>query len=66
MEIEGILLTMYDQRLNLSNQVVAEVKRRFNDSVFSTIIHRNIRFVWGEAQSLRQPIIMYDAEVKVL
>ena len=62
LEIEGILLTMYDQRLNLSNQVVAEVKRRFNDSVFSTIIHRNIRL--GEAQSLRQPIIMYDAESK--
>jgi len=62
LEIEGILLTMYDQRLNLSNQVVSEVKRRFNDSVFDTIIHRNIRL--GEAQSLRQPIIMYDAESK--
>ena len=62
LEIEGILLTMYDQRLNLSNQVVSEVKRRFNDSVFNTIIHRNTRL--GEAQSLRQPIVMYDAESK--
>jgi chromosome partitioning protein len=62
LEIEGILLTMYDQRLNLSNQVVAEVKRRFEHSVFNTIIHRNTRL--GEAQSLRQPIIMYDADSK--
>ncbi|HQO90331.1 MAG TPA: hypothetical protein PKX72_10440, partial [Chitinophagales bacterium] len=54
--------TMYDQRLNLSNQVVSEVKRRFENSVFNTIIHRNTRL--GEAQSLRQPIIMYDAESK--
>lgn len=62
LEIEGILLTMYDQRLNLSNQVVSEVKRRFSESVFNTIVHRNTRL--GEAQSLRQPIIMYDAESK--
>lgn len=62
LEIEGILLTMYDQRLNLSNQVVSEVKRRFEQSVFNTIIHRNTRL--GEAQSLRQPIIMYDADSK--
>jgi chromosome partitioning protein len=62
LEIEGILLTMYDQRLNLSNQVVSEVKRRFLDSVFDTIVHRNTRL--GEAQSLRQPVIMYDAECK--
>jgi chromosome partitioning protein len=62
LEIEGILLTMYDQRLNLSNQVVSEVKRRFNDSVFRTIIHRNIRL--GEAQSLRTPVLLYDADSK--
>jgi chromosome partitioning protein len=62
LEIEGILLTMYDSRLNLSNQVVSEVKRRFTDGVFRTIIHRNIRL--GEAQSLRTPAIMYDAEAK--
>jgi chromosome partitioning protein len=62
LEVEGILLTMYDQRLNLSNQVVQEVKRRFEDSVFRTIIHRNTRL--GEAQSMRTPVIMYDAESK--
>lgn len=62
LQIEGILLTMYDQRLNLSNQVVSEVKRRFEDSCFETIIHRNTRL--GEAQSLRTPIVMYDADSK--
>ena len=62
LQIEGILLTMYDQRLNLSNQVVAEVKRRFEDACFDTIIHRNTRL--GEAQSLRTPIVMYDADSK--
>ncbi len=62
LDVEGILLTMYDQRLNLSNQVVQEVKRRFEDSVFRTIIHRNTRL--GEAQSLRTPVVMYDAESK--
>lgn len=62
LEIEGILLTMYDSRLNLSNQVVQEVKRRFGDSVFKTIIHRNTRL--GEAQSMRMPVIMYDADSK--
>lgn len=62
LEVEGILLTMYDQRLNLSNQVVSEVKRRFGDSVFRTIVHRNIRL--GEAQSMRTPVVMYDADSK--
>lgn len=62
LEIEGILLTMYDTRLNLSNQVVQEVKRRFNDSVFKTIIHRNTRL--GEAQSMRMPVLLYDADCK--
>lgn len=50
--IEGILMTMYDGRLRLSNQVVEEVKNHFNESVFNTIIHRNTRL--GEAPSLRQ------------
>jgi chromosome partitioning protein len=59
LEIEGILLTMYDKRLNLSNQVVHEVRRRFDSSVFNTIIHRNTRL--GESQSFRQPAIMHDA-----
>jgi chromosome partitioning protein len=60
LEIEGILLTMYDARLRLSNQVVTEVKRHFQDMVFNTIIHRNTRL--GEAPSFGKPAIMYDAE----
>ena len=58
--IEGILMTMYDGRLRLSNQVVEEVKNHFEDSVFHTIIHRNTRL--GEAPSLAKPVLMYDAE----
>ncbi len=60
LQIEGILLTMYDARLRLSNQVVAEVKRHFQDIVFDTIIHRNTRL--GEAPSFGKPVIMYDAD----
>ncbi len=60
--IEGILLTMYDIRLRLSNQVVAEVKRHFGGLVFETIIHRNTRL--GEAPSFGKPVIMYDADSK--
>lgn len=60
--IEGILLTMYDMRLRLSNQVVAEVKRHFQDLVFDTIVHRNTRL--GEAPSFGKPAIMYDADSK--
>ncbi len=60
LEIEGILLTMYDARLRLSNQVVTEVKRHFQELVFDTIIHRNTRL--GEAPSFGKPAIMYDAE----
>lgn len=62
LEIEGILLTMYDSRLRLSNQVVAEVKRHFDELAFDTIIHRNTRL--GEAPSTGQSVIMYDAESK--
>jgi chromosome partitioning protein len=58
--IEGILMTMYDGRLRLSNQVVEEVKNHFDDSVFQTIIHRNTRL--GEAPSLGKPVLLYDAE----
>jgi len=58
--IEGILLTMYDVRLRLSNQVAGEVKRHFQDIVFDTIIHRNTRL--GEAPSSGKPAIMYDAD----
>jgi chromosome partitioning protein len=60
LEIEGFLLTMYDARLRLSNQVAAEVKKHFEDLVFDTIIHRNTRL--GEAPSFGKPVIMYDAE----
>ncbi|MCD8529168.1 MAG: AAA family ATPase [Chitinophagales bacterium] len=60
LEIEGILLTMYDQRLRLSNQVMEEVRKHFQDLVFDTVINRNTRI--GEAPSFGKPIIMYDAE----
>ncbi len=60
LQIEGFLLTMYDSRLRLSNQVASEVKRHFEDLVFDTIIHRNTRL--GEAPSFGKPVIMYDAD----
>jgi len=62
LEIEGILLTMFDPRLRLSNQVVDEIKRHFENIVFHTIIHRNTRL--GEAPSFGKPAILYDAESK--
>jgi chromosome partitioning protein len=60
--IEGFLLTMYDARLRLSNQVVEEVRRHFQDMVFETIIQRNIKL--SEAPSFGKPVVMYDAESK--
>lgn len=60
--IEGILMTMYDGRLRLCNQVVAEVRRHFDDLVFSTIIHRNSKL--SEAPSVGKPVILYDANSK--
>ena len=60
--IEGILMTMYDGRLRLCNQVVSEVRRHFEDMVFSTIIHRNSRL--AEAPSAGKPVILYDANSK--
>jgi chromosome partitioning protein len=57
--IEGVLLTMYDQRLRLSNQVVEEVKKYFGNRVFKTIIHRNVRL--SESPSFEKPVILYDA-----
>ena len=59
LSIEGILLTMYDTRLNLSNQVVEEVKTHFQNMVFDTIIQRNTKL--GEAPSFGETIIMHDA-----
>ena len=62
LEIEGFLLTMYDSRLRLSNQVVDEVKKHFQQMVFETIIQRNIKL--GEAPSFGKPAILYDADSK--
>ena len=62
LEIEGILLTMYDSRLRLSNQIVEEVKTHFQKMVFKTIIPRNIKL--SEAPSFGKPAIIYDAESK--
>ena len=62
LDIEGLLLTMYDSRLRLSNQVVEEVKKHFDKMVFKTIIQRNVRL--GEAPSFGESIISYDAGSK--
>lgn len=62
LEIEGILLTMYDSRLRLSKQVVSEVKRHFGELVFETIVHRNTRV--SEAPQFGQSVIMYDMQCK--
>lgn len=62
LDIEGLLLTMYDSRLRLSNQVVEEVQKHFNDMVFQTIIQRNVRL--SEAPSYGENIINYDASSK--
>ena len=62
LDIEGMLLTMYDSRLRLSNQVVEEVQKHFNDMVFDTIIQRNVRL--GEAPSFGESIINYDVGSK--
>jgi len=59
LEIEGVLLTMYDSRLRLSNQIVEEVKKYFGEKVFKTIVTRNVRL--SEAPSFGKPIILYDA-----
>jgi len=60
LKIEGILMTMYDGRLRLSNQVVEEIKNHFGEMVFDTIVHRNTRL--GEAPSFGKPALLYDAE----
>ena len=62
LSIEGILLTMYDTRLRLSNQVVEEVRMHFRELVFDTLIHRNTRL--GEAPSHGETIVMHDATCK--
>ena len=62
LDIEGLLLTMYDSRLRLSNQVVEEVNTHFPEMVFETVISRNVRL--SEAPSFGESILMYDAESK--
>lgn len=62
LEIEGIVLTMYDTRLRLANQVVDEVKTHFQELVFDTVIHRNTKL--GEAPSFGETIVMHDAASK--
>ncbi len=57
--IEGVLMTMYDGRLRLSNQILAEVRNYFCEKVYSTVISRNVRL--SEAPSYGKPILMYDA-----
>lgn len=62
LEIEGFLLTMYDPRLRLANQVVDEVRKHFQSMVFETLIQRNIKI--SEAPSFGKPVVLYDAESK--
>ena len=62
LQIEGILMTMYDGRLRLCNQVVSEVRRHFEDMVFDSIIHRNTKL--AEAPSAGKPVILYDSDSK--
>lgn len=62
LEIEGVLLTMYDSRLNLTTQVVEEVKKHFADKIFRTVIPRAVRI--SEAPSFGQPIMYYDRSSK--
>ena len=58
LEVDGVLLTMYDGRLNLSRQVTAEVRKHFDNKVYDTVINRNVRL--SEAPSFGKPIILYD------
>ena len=60
LEIEGFLLTMYDNRLKLANQIYDDVKRHFQELVFKTVIQRNVRL--SEAPSHGLPVILYDAD----
>ncbi len=60
--IEGVLLTMYDDRTNLSRQVVEEIRKFFKEKVFETIVPRNVRL--GEAPSFGKPIMLYDIRSK--
>ena len=62
LEIEGFLITMYDARLRVANQIYEEIKRPFQDLVFTTVIQRNVKLV--EASSFGRPVLLYDADSK--
>jgi chromosome partitioning protein len=62
LKIEGVILSMYDQRLRMANMVLNEIREIISDRIFETIIHRNSKI--GEAPSLGQPVIIYDATSK--
>ncbi len=62
LEVEGVVLSMYDQRLRMANMVLEEIRHIISDKIFDTIIHRNSKI--GEAPSLGQPVIIYDASSK--
>jgi chromosome partitioning protein len=62
LEVEGVILSMYDQRLRMANMVIEEIRHIISDRIFETIIHRNSKI--GEAPSLGQPVIIYDASSK--
>src|SRR6267142_1767878 len=62
LELDGVLLTMYDERTNLSRQVVADIRSFFKERVYRTIVPRNVRL--GEAPSFGKPIMLYDIRSK--
>ncbi|MBK8348103.1 MAG: ParA family protein [Saprospiraceae bacterium] len=62
LKVEGVILSMYDQRLRMANMVLEEIRHIISDRIFETIIHRNSKI--GEAPSLGQPVIIYDASSK--
>ena len=62
LEIEGVVMTMFDYRTNLSNEVLKEVKKYFKDKVYQTTISRNVRL--AEAPSFGLPIMLYDEKCK--
>ncbi|MCZ2101458.1 MAG: AAA family ATPase [Chitinophagales bacterium] len=62
LQIEGVVLSMYDQRLRMANMVIQEIRSIITDRIFETIIHRNSKI--GEAPSLGQPVIVYDVTSK--
>ncbi len=62
LQVEGVILSMYDQRLRMANMVIEEVRHIISDRIYETIIHRNSKI--GEAPSLGQPVIIYDASSK--